>query len=221
MAVAEAGSGCDAAWTWKPAEVLFRNSNSSADWQQLLSMHLAVLRPTETKIDFLWRIKSPPNILHFGWRILLNRLATKDQLLKRGMLMEDGDSACVFCHSEEENLHHLLGGCKVLSCLWRKVFEWLGPFGNVGLEDFEGFFDNFEKVKAISKRMIIAVVWLATVWSIWLRRNAIIFRGESYSFTECMSGIIWLAWMWLQSFYVLKDGCNFYIWNILPLTCFE
>lgn len=72
-------------------------------------------------------------------------MATKDQLFKRGISIQDGDYNCVFCLLEEENLPHLLGGCTVASRIWLKVFEWIRPFENLVLEEFVGFNDGINR----------------------------------------------------------------------------
>lgn len=57
--------------------------------------------------------------------------------------------------------------------------------------------------------------------SIWLRRNAIIFNGESFNFDDFMSKIVGNTWMWLNSNCKIINSCNFHTWNILPLLCFR
>ncbi|XP_058757958.1 uncharacterized protein LOC131631194 [Vicia villosa] len=63
--------------------------------------------------SFLWNLNPPSNFLFFGWRIIHDRIVTKDNLLKRGILNAN-DSFCVFCLTIEETLLHLLGGCRVV-----------------------------------------------------------------------------------------------------------
>ncbi|XP_058746724.1 uncharacterized protein LOC131619669 [Vicia villosa] len=95
----------------------------------------------------LWKVKAPPKILFFGWRIIHNnRLSTKDQLHKRGMSDVSRDLNCVFCLSEEECPSHLLGGCEVVSKVWKKVYEWMDYGEALTLEEFNEFFFVMEKV---------------------------------------------------------------------------
>lgn len=47
----------------------------------------AVLR----KPGFMWELKVPSKIRIFAWRFILGRLSTRDQLKKRGILVEDRD----------------------------------------------------------------------------------------------------------------------------------
>lgn len=108
--------------------------------------------------NHLWKVKTPCKILFFRWKILHNRLATKDQLHKRAVLVDSSDLSFVFCLLEEKCLPHLLGGCVVVASLWNKVFEWFGPIEEISLEEFEWYFVFGDKVKNIVKRRIVAVI---------------------------------------------------------------
>ncbi|XP_058752225.1 uncharacterized protein LOC131625382 [Vicia villosa] len=168
----------------------------------------------------LWNLKVPSRIQFFCWRFIHNRIATKDNLVSRGILNEGEDSLCVLCSKEEENIVHLFSNCEVSIGIWRRVFMWLGGGDFLSLEDFMDFFYNCSKIKCPSKRVIMAVVWITTIWTLWLKRNAIVFRSESFSFIECMSEIVMVSWSWLISFYKKLPCCNFYGWNTQPLLCF-
>ncbi|XP_058774251.1 uncharacterized protein LOC131648516 [Vicia villosa] len=171
-------------------------------------------------VKHLWKVKAPPKVLIFGRRIIHNRFATKDQLIKRGILMDDIVSEYVFCSTETESLSHLLGGCLVVEAIWRKVYEWIGPVDGLSLEEFEGFLFYFEKVKNLAKRSLVAVIWLATAWSIWNRRNGIIFKNDSSS-NECRRLFLILGNGFILDLIKLASNYNFHVRNILPLICFE
>ncbi|XP_058759850.1 uncharacterized protein LOC131633146 [Vicia villosa] len=172
-------------------------------------------------LSYLWKCNAPSRILFFGWRFILDRIATRDQLVRRGILREGNDSLCALCLLEEESIEHLSYSCRVTSSIWRRVYMWLDLSEFMSLEDFVAFFHNCGKLLCLNKRTIVAIVWLATVWSIWIKRNAVIFKEESFSFTECMSEIVYNPWCWLCSSYKKVNLCNYYYWNILPLECFE
>ncbi|XP_058757659.1 uncharacterized protein LOC131630931 [Vicia villosa] len=171
-------------------------------------------------LSFLWNCKVPSKILVFGWRFIHNRLATKDQLVRRGVLVEGSESLCSMCKEKEEDILHLFFKCDSSCSIWRRVYMWLDLANYLSFEDFEDFFINYDKLP-VNKRMMVAIIWLATAWSIWSKRNAVIFRKESFNFTECMSEIIHNSWRWFSSFQKKKNVCNFYLWNIRPLDCSE
>ncbi|XP_058726229.1 uncharacterized protein LOC131597556 [Vicia villosa] len=109
-------------------------------------------------LNFLWKFKVPPKILCFAWRFLLNRLATRDQLVRRGVLEEGIDSSCALCGFGEESLSHLFFLCKVSVRIWRRVFMWLDLSGLLSFEEFGDFFYNFRKIPCLNKCMIVGTV---------------------------------------------------------------
>lgn len=52
-------------------------------------------------LSHLWKIKFPSKNLFFGWRFTHNRIAIKDLLVRRGILVEGNDFKCVLCLTEE------------------------------------------------------------------------------------------------------------------------
>lgn len=112
-------------------------------------------------LSHLWRIKVLSKILCFRWRVILNRIASKDQLLKRGIVTILNDLTCVFCAEEEESLSHILSRCETVSEIWRKVYCWMGSMEEITLEEFEVFFDHCDKVKRLFRRRIVVVIWIA------------------------------------------------------------
>lgn len=62
-------------------------------------------------LNNMWKIEAPTKLIFFGWRVLLNRIATKDQLYKHSILTEPNDTKCVFCLSHEESVSHIFRSC--------------------------------------------------------------------------------------------------------------
>lgn len=50
-----------------------------------------------------------------------DRLATKKQLYRRGIINQGQDAICVFCQLQLEDLNHVLLHCSKMNILWRKV----------------------------------------------------------------------------------------------------
>ncbi|XP_058742524.1 uncharacterized protein LOC131614996 [Vicia villosa] len=113
---------------------------------------------TVLAINHLWKFKVPSKLLCFGWRVILDRIATKDQLFKRGITAAMNDLLCVFCEEEVESLSHLLCHCGIVSGIWRKVYNWLGSLEEITLEEFEEFFKHCDKVKWLNRRHTAAVI---------------------------------------------------------------
>lgn len=59
----------------------------------------------------------------FGWRVLLDRLTSKDQLLSRSILSSSHDLPCALCFQWDENLPHLCLSCSVAKKVWSAIFK--------------------------------------------------------------------------------------------------
>jgi hypothetical protein len=65
------------------------------------------------------------------------------------------------------------------------------------------------------------LIWLATTWSIWRKRNNIVFRGEFVNTSSLVDQIIYIAWFWLISRGGLSTSVTFSDWCRNPLCCFQ
>jgi len=72
----------------------------------------------------LWQSKVLPNILYTNWRVLLDRLPTRIDLIRRGV--EVTDLNCVMCQASEEFAHHLFLECHVAQRVWYLCLRWIG-----------------------------------------------------------------------------------------------
>jgi hypothetical protein len=73
----------------------------------------------------LWKNNVPSKISIFGWRLLLEKLATREALFDKGVISNQGERSCVFCYSNEESLNHLFLHCKVVGIVWQQIFNWM------------------------------------------------------------------------------------------------
>ncbi|XP_068503760.1 uncharacterized protein [Phaseolus vulgaris] len=69
---------------------------------------------------YLWNLKVTPSAMFYVWRVFLNRIATKQNLHKRGVSL--GDTLCALFGSEEETIAHILLSCKRANML---VVSWM------------------------------------------------------------------------------------------------
>lgn len=71
----------------------------------------------------LWRTKAPSKILIFGWRLVLNRLPTRLNLERQGVLSGINNLLCLFCGGESKDSDHLFGGCPVSRIWWNQTMD--------------------------------------------------------------------------------------------------
>lgn len=71
-----------------------------------------VVFPSDPIFGALWRVRAPSNVLALIRKLLLNRVQTKENLLRRGVLLQDEEAKCPFCLTDTaESSSHLLSTC--------------------------------------------------------------------------------------------------------------
>ena len=122
-----------------------------------------------------WRIKALP-LAHFvAWMVLENKISTKDNLVRREVVVER--ILCCFCRKKKENLFHLFFGCKFAWLVWNLCYAWLW-LKSVDHLNPHSHFSHINLCNApISINLVLGNVWIAMVSEIWCHRNKIIFNG--------------------------------------------
>lgn len=120
-------------------------------------------RPTDPLAPAIWRNYAPNKCRIFAWLAHKDRLFTNERRFRRGITTS---AKCPFC-TQEESINHLLFTCRRLAPLWAELNSLChSPQGL--LQAWEGDLNN----------KIRTTVLLATLWNIWKRRNAKVFRNE-------------------------------------------
>jgi hypothetical protein len=78
---------------------------------------------TVQALKHLWLNSVPSNVSIFGWRLLLERLPTREALFNKGVITNHLEKSHVFCFNMEETLHHCFLGCHIIATVWRDVFH--------------------------------------------------------------------------------------------------
>lgn len=118
-----------------------------------------------------------PKWKYFLWRILHRALPTSQNLRKRGR--NEGEE-CLVCHEGEDTQSHIFRFCKVAQWVWKDrslVIISTTP-ENVNMEDLlMNFLSYFFKQHGRNEGRLVQ--FTAILWSLWLHRNDITFRGVS------------------------------------------
>ncbi|XP_058774903.1 uncharacterized protein LOC131649172 [Vicia villosa] len=76
----------------------------------------------EGEDEFEWEVNAAPSKVQvLAWRMVLDRMPTRSQLKRRGILHDEADCRCVFCLDHMEDSTHLFVECPVLEKIWEKV----------------------------------------------------------------------------------------------------
>ncbi|XP_028095770.1 uncharacterized protein LOC114293006 [Camellia sinensis] len=121
----------------------------------------------------IWRLKVPPKICHFWWRVCRNVLASRENLFRRKCA---SSSMCPLCHTASETVEHILFGCDWVRPVWfgsainykvdwgaiHSVLQWSSVMMDIlgNDEDRNSFFS--------------LVAWIG--WYIWKDRNNFVFN---------------------------------------------
>ncbi|XP_058725869.1 uncharacterized protein LOC131597176 [Vicia villosa] len=170
-------------------------------------------------LGFVWGATVPSKVKFFGWRLLMDRLPTRKQLRKRGIILQQQDAVCVFCHLEEEDINHLMLSCATLKPLWRKICSWLELDMPTNLDCCSHMLSCIEKMSGKMARNRAGAVWLTICWGIWKYRNDIVFNNAVVDIDELFVLIIFSSWWWLAIDSRDRILSSFYDWFHNPFLC--
>lgn len=126
-------------------------------------------------LTLVWKSQAPSNVRVFSWKLLLDRIPIRTNLLRRSVLRDQEASLCVFCGVEAKTVSHLFVNCGVQY----EIFRCLG-MELVIPSDFLGLFEGccvFPRGESI--RCGFLLIWYSVVWSIQSARNDMVFSGRT------------------------------------------
>ena len=182
----------DDQWVWE-ADLSGRYSVKSA--YSVLRQDVLEEAPAE-EFKELWKLKVPSKVAMFAWRLLIDRLPTKDNLRRKQV--ELNDYLCPFCSSVEESASHLFFHCSKVLPLWWESLSWVNMvvvFPQHPRQHFiQHMHQSYEGLMATRWKWW----WLSLTWSIWKHRNSIIFSSSTFNANKMMDDAVFLLWTWLR-----------------------
>ncbi|XP_058746220.1 uncharacterized protein LOC131619099 [Vicia villosa] len=170
-------------------------------------------------LSLCWKIDVPFKIKTFGWRFFVNRLPFKDLLSVRGIVLPPDNLRCVFCGIDPENRDHSFLKYKGVEVVWRDISSWIGKPWRVMDEECKACFMDwysFCKKKKVKVNKL-GVVWITTMWILWISRNGICFRNEVWDVNNTLWKIKSLLWKWSFFGEITHPISSFYEFNKDPL----
>ena len=139
--------------------------NSNAFTVRSLYNFLTLQPHVELPVDVssIWHKDVPLKVVVFAWRLFRDRLPTKDNLLRRGVINHDSRMCVAGCDSIELSSHLFLH-CNIFGSVWHFIYSWIGvsvtnPFYVPDHFHQFGFCGGIGK----RRRSILQVIWFATV----------------------------------------------------------
>ncbi|XP_020258830.1 uncharacterized protein LOC109835258 [Asparagus officinalis] len=135
----------------------------------------------------VWDQLSYPKHSFISWLAVLNKLLTKDRLMKRGLII---DGSCCLCSGAElENRNHLFFSCKFSSEVWNGIMSWLQfTWRSCEWDHILEWFCTKLRGKGF-KQGIRRIAFTAAIYNIWTERNLRIFQQEIRTVTQLIKRI--------------------------------
>jgi hypothetical protein len=116
--------------------LLFSVKSAYLVLRQLVADEMFILEEETCLLPKVWKTWAPSKVA------LQNRLSTRLNLRRRGVIMDDGAAMCPLCGLGSESAGHLFISCNKISHVWYTILCWLGaewvsPRGTLG--SFEVF----------------------------------------------------------------------------------
>lgn len=127
----------------------------------------SIISVLEKSRNVLWTTQVPMKIKVFGWRTFLNRLATRDHLISRGITSYIHDLSCVFCFLSYENLHHIFFECGVTLRVWSAINMWIRLTVMEGEDVLICFLSSCNNSGMKVKKNKEGIIWWVVLWSLW------------------------------------------------------
>jgi hypothetical protein len=113
-------------WVWKP------NLDDGFTVKSLFEYLQRTLRPQSAlspsahfTFKNIWKCAVPSKVSSFAWQLLWDRIPTRENLCKRGIL-NGAEALCPHCGVEVETSRHLFLHCPFASAIWYALNRWLG-----------------------------------------------------------------------------------------------
>lgn len=121
---------------------------------------------SEPIFKLLWESRAPSNVCVFGWRMLLDRLPTKVNLLRRQILTVEDDLRCVLCLQGNETTNHVFVTCPVASKMWARCYRWLGSSLVLPGSCSDHLLQHMWPGLTAKQKGALRILWLALTWLI-------------------------------------------------------
>ena len=152
----------------------------------------------EDCFEKLWKLKIPARIAVFAWRLIRDRLPTRQNLRRRQVQITD--LQCPFCKNSEEDASYLFFHCCKIQPIWWDTMSWLQIKGVFPFSPKQDFLQHVGVQLDGLRTNRWQYWWLALTWSIWKLRNNIVFSNATFNANSLFEDAMFLLWSWLRSF---------------------
>ncbi|KAH1215344.1 putative ribonuclease H protein [Glycine max] len=152
--------------------------------------------PVDSNYKTIWSLHIPPRASAFTWRILKNRLPTRDNLRRRNVELPSYN--CPLCDQEGETVGHIMYSCRKTCHLWWETLRWVNRMGPFSLQPNCHLlqFSQWSGKRNVDNRW--KALWIALSMTIWKHRNALVFNNQDFCSEKVMDEALFLTWSWIN-----------------------
>jgi len=158
-------------------------------------------------------------VVALSWKGLLDRIPTRENLVRRNALVPNTSLLCVFCNEVDESTNHLFLHCTKTWKVWSEIQKWLEVNCIITANLFvhwrcwDGIVPNRKELKRGMR-----LIWHTVIWVIWSVRNNVIFNNGGIEVEEVVGAIKRLSSSWSLSRLKIQP-CLLYEWRWNPKWC--
>nr|GEW87382.1 RNA-directed DNA polymerase, eukaryota [Tanacetum cinerariifolium] len=144
-----------------------------------------------------WVKYIPIKINVFAWRARLDRLPTRSNLVRRGVVLDS--SLCPLCGLVPEYIHHVLFRCDTARLVFRRICRWwdLDWHDLLSFSDWNAWFSAIRLSSRI--KLILEGVFYVAWWHLWVYRNQSIFAATPPRRSMIFDDIVSRSFTWCAS----------------------
>ncbi|KAK1693322.1 hypothetical protein QYE76_010019 [Lolium multiflorum] len=123
---------------------------------------------------FVWHNSAPPRVKFFAWLLVKGRIQCRSNLLRKGILEEDG-SRCPICDAHLETPAHIMFHCSFARQFWAALGSPpVADGATLGVA-------SVCPLPATAPARSASTLRLLCFWHLWKHRNSVVFEGLSPS----------------------------------------
>ncbi|GJZ21190.1 RNA-directed DNA polymerase, eukaryota, partial [Tanacetum coccineum] len=155
-----------------------------------------VLLPKEN-VAMRWIKTIPIKVNVFAWKLHLDRLPTRSNLLKRGIQVQS--SLCPICNVLQEDTSHLFFSCDVALAISRLICQWWNVSWSP-VDSYSGWLEWFNSIRLGSKlKGILEGVFYVSWWCLWNFRNHLLFASKKPRKETLFDDVVSRSFIWSNS----------------------
>ncbi|XP_028236880.1 uncharacterized protein LOC114416214 [Glycine soja] len=144
----------------------------------------------------LWDTKISPRALTFAWRLLWDRLPSKENLSRRQVDL--ANDLCPFCQSNSKSASHLFFTCQKGLPLWWEFNTWVKEDRALHCRPMDHFLQHSSIAGSKASNTRKKIWWITATRSIWKLRNDVIFHNQAFHISKLVDNTNFLTWSWLR-----------------------